>query len=68
MKDRIYYKDFITGKRKWTAGKFICWDRGGILNAYGAIVKRQCSILFIPYYLLEKETKSKLPSLPEDKP
>lgn len=61
---RIYYKDFATRKRKWTAGKFIHWDRGGILNAWGAIVERRASILFIPRYLIERESLAKLPPLP----
>ena len=65
MNKRIYYKDFVTRKRRWTAGKFIMWTRGGPLNAWGAVIQRQASILFIPLYLIELETCMWLPPLPE---
>jgi hypothetical protein len=61
---RIYYKDFVTRKRHWTGGTFITWARGGILNALGAIIQRRASVLFIPHYLIEKESLANLPPLP----
>jgi len=63
---RIYYKDFITGKRHWTSGKFLRWQRGGILNVFGAVVCREKSVLFIPCYLIEKESLAELPPLDQD--
>ena len=67
MATRYYYKDFCTEKIRYTRGKFAGWQRGGILNAWGAIFMREASVLFIPHYLLTKESLAMLPSLDENK-
>lgn len=64
-KPRIYFRDIATGKRRYTMGQFIKWQRGGILNTFGAVIERSASVLFIPRYLIEKATLATLPPLPE---
>lgn len=66
MGKRIYYRDFVTRKRHWTAGQFLYWTRGGIMNAWGIVVLRKASVLFIPHYLVEKESLEWLPGIPEE--
>jgi hypothetical protein len=53
---KIYYKDFVTGKRRWTAGKPVGITQGGIMNAKHLIVARKSDELFIPEYLLEDKS------------
>lgn len=62
---RYYYKDFVTGKRRFTKGQFVGWQRGGFLGVIGATFVLRCSILFIPIYLLTKEAKAALPKEPD---
>lgn len=58
------YMDFLTRKKRYTRGQFVRWERGGVLNAYGAIFKTRMTIIFVPYYLLTSETIAKLPPVP----
>ena len=51
------YKDFQTGRRRWTRGKFTGWQQGGILNARFAVFQTRRSTLFVPEYCLMPETK-----------
>jgi len=60
------YKDFVTGKTKRTRGKFHEWQRGGILNVWGAVFLNRCSALFIPFYCLTDETKQRIPPRPAE--
>lgn len=62
----IHYTDFITRKPRFTRGIFVRWERGGILNEWGAIVSRHRSTLFIPQYLLSAQIKATLPPIPND--
>lgn len=48
----LFYRDFLTGKQKWTRGKPVGVTRGGPLNAWYLIVKRPRSELLIPEYCL----------------
>lgn len=50
------YKDFDTGKIRFTRGRFVQWYRGGILNAWYAVFERKSDTLFIPEYCLTPET------------
>lgn len=60
---RYYYKDFITKKRRYTAGKFVGWSgRTGLLNVHYAGFARQSDVVWIPEYLIEKETMAQLPA------
>ena len=67
MSTKYYFKDFDTGKIRYTKGKFAGWQRGGIINIWGAVFMRDASMLFIPHYLLTRETLANLPSLNEHK-
>jgi hypothetical protein len=61
---RIYYRDFITHKRKYTRGSFIEWTRGGPLNAWYAVVALPSETLLIPEYCLEQGQN--IPPKPHD--
>lgn len=52
------FKDFVTGKQRWTRGNFVGWTEStGLLNARYAIFQRPRSDLLVPEYLLTKESK-----------
>ncbi len=52
------YTDFVTGKQRYTRGKFIEWTKPtGLLNARFAHFWIGKSSLFVPEYLLSKESK-----------
>jgi len=54
------YKDFVTGKPKWTRGRFIGWERGGPLNAKYAVFQLPRSELYVPHYCLTKEAEQRI--------
>lgn len=57
------YKDFITGKTRFTRGKFTGFTNPtGPLDVRYATFQRQASSLFVPEYLLTKETKKAIAS------
>ena len=66
---RICYRDFITGRLHYTRRQFLEWQRGGVLNAWGAVFVSRCGAMFIPVYLLTKESRALLPPppIPEEK-
>ena len=66
MTSRIYYHDFVTGELHYTRRKFIKWQRGGIMNAWGAVLASRGGAMFIPVYLLTRESRDMLPPIPED--
>ena len=51
------YKDFATGKAKFTRGMFVGWQRGGPLNANYAVFQNRRSTVYVPEYCLTRETK-----------
>lgn len=51
------YKDFLTGKVKWTRGRFAGWTKGGILNATYAVFQRRTDTIYVPAYCLTPETR-----------
>lgn len=55
------YKDFVTKKIKRTRGEFDNWQRGGPLNAWGAVFRNPKSFLFVPEYCLTDETRKRIP-------
>jgi len=60
---RFFYKDFQTGKRHWTTGRFIGWTPPtGLLSVPYAQFQRQADVLLIPRYLLTPETRASLPA------
>jgi len=57
-RQRYYYKDFATGKQRWTRGRFVGWQGStGPLNAIYAQFQRGRDSLFVPEYLLAPETR-----------
>jgi len=56
---RYTYRDFNTAKTHYTKGKFIGWSKKtGPLNVRYAGFDRGATMLWIPFYLLTKETKA----------
>lgn len=66
MNTKYTYKDFETRKIRYTRGKFLHWQRGGLLNAWGAVFACHSSIVFVPEYLLTPETRAAIPERPRD--
>lgn len=60
------YKDFVTGKPKWTTGTFAGWQRMGLLNAPHAIFHNRASTIYVPHYCLTKETQEMLRLFPAE--
>ncbi len=59
----IYYRDFVTKKKRFTNGRFVGWQRGGPLRVWYAIVQRQKSTLLIPEYLIRADSLAQLPRI-----
>lgn len=58
MRNKYTYKDFETGKPKWTKGRFREWtEPTGLLNVRYAVIDRGASTLFIPEYCLTPDSK-----------
>lgn len=57
---KFTYKDFVTGKPKFTRGRFICWQKGGPLNAKYAVFQLPRSELYVPIYCLTDEAKRRI--------
>ena len=58
-KNRYSYKEFGTGKLRYTRGEFIGWTKPtGILTTRYAKFQRRCSTLLVPDYLLTQETRN----------
>jgi len=64
MSPRIYYRYFVTRKLHFTRRRFVEWQRGGILNEWGAVLVSKGGAMFIPVYLLTKESCALLPPIP----
>ena len=55
------YKDFVTGKIRFTKGRFDGWTPGtGIIGAKYAIFRTKATEILVPEYLLTKETKDQI--------
>jgi hypothetical protein len=63
-----WYRDFVTGKATFTYGRFAGWTRGGPLNAWYAVFRRQSSALLVPEYCLAAATRRSLPPKPDTSP
>lgn len=50
------YKDFETGKPRYTRGRFVGWQQGGPLNAKYALFKCPSTVLAVPRYCLTAES------------
>ena len=55
---RVYYKDFVTGKRHFTRARPIKAMRAGICNTWGLVLQSKSFITFIPEYLLEPKGRA----------
>lgn len=64
MSTKYTYKDILTGRARFTRGRFIGWQRGGLLNVWHAGFERRRSAIFVPEYLLTPETMQALPPRP----
>lgn len=56
------FKDFITGRLRYTRGTFSNWTQGGPLNAWYAVFCTPRGHVLIPEYLLTAETRAALPA------
>ena len=55
----ITYKDLITGKTRFTRGKFIRWTKStGLTKVRYAIIRRPGSSLLTPEYLFTCNTRA----------
>lgn len=60
---KYFYRDFMTDKIRWTAGKFSGWTQPtGLLNARYAIFARRSDVLLIPIYALTHASRANLPN------
>lgn len=64
MATRFYFKDFITGKIRYTRGQFVQWQKDGPLNAWGVLFANRASVAWVPEYLLTAESRAALPKRP----
>ena len=63
MKHKYFFKDFTTGKIRYTKGTFSGWTpKQGLVNARYAIFVNPKGTVYVPEYCLTKETKKELPS------
>ena len=62
---RIYYHDFVTGQMRYTQNKFVGWQEGSLINAYEAVFVGNYNMIFIPHYLLVKESLAIIPVMPK---
>ena len=60
---KLYYKDFVTGKRRFTRAKPTRAVKSGLIGAWGLHVQSKSFVMFIPEYLLEAEGKEILKTL-----
>ena len=61
MADKYTFRDFVTGKPRYTQGRFVQWLKGGPLNAWYAVFQNPATALLVPEYLLSKDSKAQLP-------
>jgi hypothetical protein len=59
-KEKFTYRDFITRKVRYTRMPFLGWTTGGPINVVGAVFGTDKTLLFVPRYLLTKETVERL--------
>lgn len=60
------YRDFITGKVRFTRGKFAGWtEETGLVKVPYAIFDNPKSTVFVPVYLLTPETRAAIGNPPE---
>jgi hypothetical protein len=64
MNPKITYIDIMTKQRRWTRKEFTGWQRGGILNVPGAVFAGKNGFMWIPIYLLTRESLAILPPHP----
>ena len=57
---KLYYKDIVAGKRRYTRAKPIRATQGGPLNVWGLYVVSKSFEMFIPEYLLEADGRELL--------
>ena len=61
IKARYTYRDFVSGKSRWTGADFMQWTPPmGPLNVPYAVFSRPKSDLLIPQYCLTPETLAKI--------
>ena len=59
---RHYYRDFVTSKIRYTLGEFKGWTKKtGLLNVEYGIFRTPKTYIYVPFYLLTRETMANLP-------
>ena len=67
MAEKYFYRDSVTGKARYTRGRFTGWSEpSGLLQARYARFETPRGQVFVPVYALLAETRQKLPG-PEQK-
>ena len=65
-KPRYTYKDFVTGKTRFTRGSFVGWsERTGPLHVHYALFVTACTTISVPRYCVTLETLEKI-GLPQE--
>ena len=62
---KLYYKDFITRKRRYTQGRPLFAIYGGLLGCWYLQCNTKSTVILIPEYLLESEGREILNVLKE---
>ena len=60
---KLYYRDFVTGKRRFTRAIPVKAIQGNIIKSWGLVVQSKSFSMFIPGYLLEAEGREILAKL-----
>ncbi len=64
MAKKFTYKDFVTGRIRWTSGEFQGWTREtGPLKARYAVFHTAATEIIVPEYLLTKKTKEAIKAM-----
>jgi len=62
MTKHYYRKSLFSEKRSYTRGTFVGWtEPTGLLDCPYAMFERKSDTLFVPHYLVAKETQKVLP-------
>lgn len=61
------YKDFVTGKIRYTRGKFSGWTKpSGPLKVHYAIFNNPRGVVLVPEYCLTPETRTTIGNPPKE--
>ncbi len=67
MTERYFYRDSVSGKVRYTRGRFMGWtEPSGLLRVRYARFDTAHTQVFVPVYALLAETRAKLPNPPTE--